>query len=75
MCPHPFYIVEGLEHFVGKVEGVAVAGEVEVGGGRKDEIRQRLLAVAAVVQGEQDALGRAVMPLIDKGAEPAFECG
>ena len=69
----PPHRVEGLEHLVGKVEGVPVAGEVEVRGGRKDKIREGFLAAVAVVQGEQDALGRAVVPLIDKGAKPALE--
>lgn len=71
--PDPFHVVEGLEHFVGKVEGVPVAGEVEIRGRGEDEIREGFLAAVAVVQGEQDALGRAVMPLIDKGAKPALE--
>ena len=45
----PPHRVEGLEHLVGKVEGVPVAGEVEVRGGRKDKIREGFLAAVAVV--------------------------
>ena len=49
--------------------------KVEIRGRGEDEIREGFLAAVAVVQGEQDALGRAVVPLIDKGAKPALEGG
>ena len=69
----PSDVIERLKHLIAEVEGVAVAGEVKVGRRGKDEIGKAFLAVVAVVEGEQDALGGAVVALVDEGAEPALQ--
>ena len=50
--PAPVYIVQGLEHLVGEIEGVAIAGKIKIGGRGENEVRDGVGGMAAVVQGQ-----------------------
>ena len=69
----PLHIVQSLEHLVGEIEGVAVAGEVEVRGCGEHEIRDDFPGILAVVEGDENPLRRAPVALIHRPPEPALE--
>ncbi len=70
--PLSLNILEGLEHLIGKVEGMTVAGEVEIGGGAENKISQHRHRFATIMQSQQDALGGASITQVDVATEPAF---